>query len=100
MALAGTADQLTNTGTAALGGTVTPNVLNLVPGAQRFAILTAAGGVTDNVLSHNSSFASPVVVGSLSFPNANDPKRQRHGAWHRRRHQPARRLSCASPCPF
>ena len=68
---AGTADLFTVTGTAALGGTVTPNVLNLVPGTQEFTILSATGGVTDNGLTVDG-LASPAVVGALSFPNAND----------------------------
>ena len=62
-----TADRINVTGTAVLAGTVLVNLL-ASPTVDKFTILSATGGVTDNGL----TLTSPAINAFLTFPDAND----------------------------
>ncbi|ODA66240.1 Autotransporter beta-domain protein [Methyloligella halotolerans] len=64
-----TTDVINVSGTAALDGTVKVSVQNPALVDQRFTILSADGGVTDNGL---GLLASPALQAQLLFPNPND----------------------------
>ncbi|MFD0985988.1 autotransporter outer membrane beta-barrel domain-containing protein [Methyloligella solikamskensis] len=63
------ADRLNVSGTAELEGNVKVSVQNPARLSQRFTILSAAGGTTDNGL---GLLASPALQAELLYPNPND----------------------------
>ena len=65
----GAADRVNVSGAADLAGTVVPTIKGLVSAAQRFTILLAAGGVTNNGITVKDTL---IFDYELLCPNAND----------------------------
>jgi hypothetical protein len=65
----GGADRVNVSGTAEVAGTVLPTIKGLVAAAQRFTILSAAGGITNNGITVRDT---TIIDYELLFPNPND----------------------------